>query len=103
MTGRGADEIADADVRQSAITSHSIGVAELRHLLAHMAPDAATEAYRQAIVDENLLGLASESGRVWRFKTLRRLYLLRPDSLLFRAMRDLWNEDAEAQPLLESM
>jgi hypothetical protein len=31
---------------------------------------------------------------------LRELYLLEPSRLLFRALRDLWDEDATAQPLL---
>jgi len=75
-------------------------VAELTVLLAHL--DAGTEAedYRRAVLEDNVLGLRTDNGRLWRFKTLRRLYFLRPDSLLFRALRDLWNSDAEAVPLL---
>ena len=98
---RGADEITSSNVRRSAITSHSIGVAELTVLLAHL--DAGTEAedYRRAVLEDNVLGLRTDNGRLWRFKTLRRLYFLRPDSLLFRSLRDLWNSDAEAVPLHE--
>ena len=103
MSVRGTAEITDGDVRHSAITSHSIGIAELDQLLQSLPPDADTLDYRRAVVEENLLGLASESGRVWRFKTLRRVYLLRPDSLLFRALRDLWVDDPEARPLLAAL
>lgn len=99
----GAGEIVDGDVRHSAITSHSIGVSELGHLLDHVPADADTGNYRNAVVDDNVLGLQSEAGRVWRFKTLRRLYLLRSDSLLFRALRDLWADDPEAGPLLAAL
>lgn len=100
---QGAADITDDDVRRSAITSHSIGIGELDQLVQSLPPDADSLDYRRSIVDENLLGLASESGRVWRFKTLRRLYLLRPDSLLFRALRDLWVDDPEARPLLAAL
>jgi hypothetical protein len=100
---RGTDEIIDGDARHSAITSHSIGVNELSVLLKAVARAAPLEAYRRATVDENVLGLATANGRLWRFKTLRRLYLLRPDTVLFRALRDLWSEAPEAQPLLAGL
>ena len=37
------------------------------------------------------------------FRYLKELYLLRPDSLLFRALRDLWPDDPEARPLLAGL
>lgn len=98
-----AAEIADPSVRQSAITSHSIGVEYLQRLLQVVPPDATEEDYQRAVVDENALGLETESGREWRFKTLRRLYFLRPDSVLFRSLRDLWPVDQVAQPLLATL
>jgi len=100
---RGTDEISDGDIRHSAITSQSIGVGELSVLLKAVERGAPIEAYRRATLDENVLGLATASGRLWRFKTLRRLYLLRPDSVLFRALRDLWLDAPEAQPLLAGL
>lgn len=56
-----------------------------------------------AVLDGNVLGLDTDSGRSWRFQTLRRLYFLRPDSILFRALRDLWPDEAEARPLLAGL
>jgi hypothetical protein len=99
----GADEIVDDHVRHSAITSQSIGVSQLGHLLDHVPADADSGDYRRAVVDNNVLSLQSQAGRIWRFKTLRRLYLLRPDSLLFRALRDLWTDEPEARPLLAAL
>ena len=99
----GALEIVSPDVRQSGITSHSIGVPALERLLNALPQDAGVEDYQRAAVDDNVLGLATESGRKWRFATLRRLYLLRNDSILFRALRDLWFEDADARPLLATL
>ena len=51
-------------------------------------------------MDENVLGKATTSGREWAFRQLRRFYALDPQSLLFRALRDLWEYDPEGQPLL---
>jgi hypothetical protein len=102
-SARGADEITDGDVRHSAITSHAIGVAELATLLRVVGPNEPYNAYRQAVLDDNVLGLATANGRLWRFKTLRRLYLFRPDSVLFRALSDLWAVDPQAAPLLAGL
>ena len=53
-----------------------------------------------AVMDENVLGKATTSGREWAFRQLRRFYALDPQSLLFRALRDLWEYDPDGQPLL---
>ena len=74
-------------------------VSSLRRLLSELPPDAA-EAYRAAVMDENVLGKATTSGREWAFRQLRRFYALDPQSLLFRALRDLWEDDPEGQPFL---
>ncbi len=100
---RGAEEIVSADVRQSAITSHSIGLPEISRLIAAVPPDSEPEAYERAAIDENVLGLATATGRRKRFTSLRRLYQLRSDSMLFRALRDLWPVDEEARPLLAAL
>jgi hypothetical protein len=102
-TSRGAEEIVSSDVRQSAITSHSIGIPELTHLLDVVPADSVLDEYEEAAVNSNVLALATESGRRWRFATLRRLYLLRPDSVLFRSLRDLWDSDDEGRPLLAAL
>jgi hypothetical protein len=95
-----AQEITDERVRHSAITSHAIGVPELSTLLDHVNANSDYDAYRRAVLEDNVLGLATANGRLWRFKTLRRVYLFRPDSLLFRALRDLWPDEEAARPLL---
>ncbi|MBA4160180.1 MAG: hypothetical protein H0X65_22380 [Gemmatimonadetes bacterium] len=100
---RGAEEIVPAEVRQSAIISHSIGIPELTHLLDGVPADAKEEAYEQAALEENVLALATETGRRKRFASLRRLYLFRPDSVLFRSVRDLWAVEAEGRPLLAAL
>lgn len=99
----GANEIVDSATRQSGITSHTIGVAELTRLLDVVSAGAGLEEYERAAIGDNALGRSTESGRAWRFATLRRLYLLRPDSLLFRSLRDLWMDDPDGRPLLAAL
>lgn len=97
---KGVEDIAPADSRRSAITGHSIGIAELSRLLDAVPPHAEPEAYERTAIGDNVLGLATATGRRKRFGSLRRLYLLRPDSIVFRALRDLWAVEEEARPLL---
>jgi hypothetical protein len=51
-------------------------------------------------MDENVLRKATTSGREWAFRQLRRFCALDPQSLLFRALRDLWDYDPGGQSLL---
>jgi hypothetical protein len=94
------DEIVSGDVSGGPSTSQTIMVSSLGRLFSELPPDAAQSAYRSAIMDENVLGKATTSGREWAFRQLRRFYALDPHSLLFRALRDLWEFDANSQPLL---
>jgi hypothetical protein len=59
--------------------------------------------YSHAVLDDNILGKATEGSRKRTFRYLRELYLLRPDTILFRALRDLWPDDTSAQPLLAGL
>ena len=81
-------------------TSHTIAVDLLASLLAIMPPTAGRADYERLAVEENILGRATRAGRARTFRYLRELYLLDPSRLLFRALRDLWDEDPSAQPLL---
>lgn len=94
------DEIVSGDVSGGPSTSQTIMVSSLRRLLTELPSDASQSAYRSAVMDENLLGKATTSGREWAFRQLRRFYVLDPRSLLFRALRDLWEHDPGCQPLL---
>jgi hypothetical protein len=94
------DEIVSGDVSGGPSTSQTIMVSSLRRLLSELPRDAAQSAYRSAVMDENVLGKATTGGREWAFRQLRRYYTLDPQSLLFRALRDLWELDPDGQPLL---
>ena len=81
-------------------TSRTIMLAELRLLLAAEPPDTALEAYRTAIVEDNILLKDTQSTRVRTLRGLRELYALDPNVPIFGALRDLWADDQQAQPLL---
>ena len=57
-------------------------------------------AYKAAILELNVLGKATLSGRQRAYRYLRELYALDSDVLAFRALRDLWDADAAGRPLL---
>jgi len=96
----GSAEIVPGDVPGGPSTSQTIMVSNLQRLLSDLPPDAAPDAYRTAVRDENVLAKDTTSGREWAFRQLRRFYGLDPHSVLFRALRDLWEHDKSSQPLL---
>ncbi len=80
--------------------SRTMMLAELRLLLAACQMSASLEEYRSAIVDENVLLKKTVTTRKDSFRRLRELYALNKNIPLFRALRDLWDDDIQAQPLL---
>ena len=98
--GRYAQEIVPDDVPGGPSTSQTIMVASLRRLLSQVPPTAAPEDYQSAVRTANVLGKQTASGREWAFRQLRRFYGLDARLLLFRALRDLWDDDDAGQPLL---
>jgi hypothetical protein len=104
VTGVGVEmagsEIVIGDVPGGPSTSQTIMVSSLQRLLAIVPPDSPAVSYRAAVMDENVLGKQTASGREWAFRQLRRFYALNPQSLLFRALRDLWEHDRAGQPLV---
>lgn len=80
--------------------SHTIGIPHLIELLRIVPGDAPHDRYRQAVVDDNVLGRPTQTGRQRSFRHLRELYFLDPTRREFSAMRQLWDVDPDAQPLL---
>ncbi len=89
-------EIVPEDVSGGANTSHTIVVDALSSLLAAVPVNADADAYESAAIEDNALGKSTDGSRRRTFRYLKELYLLRPDSLLFRALRDLWPMDPAA-------
>ena len=80
--------------------SSTMKLEELRVLLASRPVPASENAYRAAIVEQNLLGKPTASARRITFERLRELYGLDPNMLVFRALKDLWDADGDAQPMI---
>ncbi len=80
--------------------SRTMMLAELRLLLAARPQSTGLEEYRSAIVDDNVLLKETLITRHESFRRLRELYTLNSQIVLFRALRDLWGADPQAQPLL---
>jgi len=82
------------------LLSRTIMLADLRALLRTCPSCSDREAYRSAVVEENVLGKPTAAARSKAFERLRELYALDPRILLFRAIRDLWDAEDAAQPML---
>jgi hypothetical protein len=81
-------------------TSRTMMLRELRRLLAVCPPDATKDDFARAILTDNVLVKRSESTRMRSLRYLRELYVLDCRSVLFRGLRELWDADVAAQPLL---
>ena len=103
IIGPRSAEIVPGDVSGGTNTSHTIVISALAALLDALPAGATRAEYERAALESNLLGKQTEGGRRRTFRYLKELYLLRPDALLFRALRDLWLDDPEARPLLAGL
>jgi hypothetical protein len=101
--GPRSSEIVAGDLSGGTNTSHTIVVGALTALLDAVPAGAPSVAYEHAALEANVLSKHTEGARRRTFRYLRELYLLRPDSLLFRALRDLWAVDPQARPLLAGL
>ena len=96
-------EIVSGDVSGGTNTSHTIVISALAALLDAVPATATQVDYERAALQGNVLGKETEGARRRTFRYLKELYLLRPDALLFRALRDLWPHDPESRPLLAGL
>lgn len=96
-------EIVRGDRSGGATTSHTIVVPALQLLLADVGTHAIASDYERAVLDDNVLGKSTIGARRRTLRYLRELYILRSDSLLFRALGDLWSDDPSGQPLLAGL
>ncbi|MDW3214985.1 MAG: hypothetical protein R8G01_13360 [Ilumatobacteraceae bacterium] len=59
--------------------------------------------YERTVIEENVLGKETAEVRKRTFRSLRELYVLSNDRILFRALRDVWSDDPKGQPLLAGL
>jgi hypothetical protein len=80
--------------------SRTIMLSELQDLLDAVQGSVDQDGYRTAIIDDNVLHKQTISTRKESFRRLRELYSLDQQVVLFPTLRELWNADVEARPLL---
>jgi hypothetical protein len=84
-------------------TSHTIAVELLSRLLRAVPAEGSQKDYITAAIDANALARSTVEGRRRALRYLRELYVLDPTEILFRALRDLWDQDLGAQPLIAGL
>lgn len=97
------DEIVPGDRSGGATTSHTVVIPALTVLMDFVASDGSASDYEYAVLERNILGKNTVGSRKRTLRYLRELYLLRSDSVLFRALRDLWGDDPKGRPLLAGL
>lgn len=93
-------EISPSGQSGGATTSHTILVPGLQTLLNSVDRYSDANQYAQSVLEQNVLEKGTTESRKRTLRYLRELYLLRPDSILFRVLRDLWTDEVRGQPLL---
>jgi hypothetical protein len=101
--GMMAVEIVGGEQSGGATTSHTIIVPALQLLLSQVGIRSSADSYERAVLEDNVLGKETIESRRRTLRYLRELYVLRDDSLLFRTLGDLWNDDPAGQPLLAGL
>lgn len=81
-------------------SSRTMMLAELRLLLEACPPTTDRAGYRLAILDDNALLKRTIATRKESFRRLRELYGLTTTLTIFRALRDLWDHEPAAQPMI---
>ena len=104
MTGalrtRGLDMVVPASESGGAHTSRTMMLTELTAVLGATPISATKGELNAAVIEGNVVGKSTLNGRRRVYRYLRELYALDPAVLSFRALRDLWDVDLHAQPLL---
>ena len=84
-------------------TSRTIMIQELSHLLDAAPGDASRGGYQRAVLNDNCLGKRTAATRKLSFHRLSELYGLDRRLILFRVLRELWEQQQDSRPLLGLM
>ncbi len=80
--------------------SRTMMLSELSLLLEAVPPRGSSDAYKRAIIEENVLLKTAAANRKKTLRHLRELYVLDERDVLFGALRQLWDYDPPSRPLL---
>lgn len=83
--------------------SRTIMLAEAMALFDAIPEGAERAAYRNAVVEDNILLKRTVFNREKTYRYLKQLYGLDPTDALFRALRVLWKADPDGRPLLAAL
>lgn len=83
--------------------SHTIGIPHLIELLRAVPSRSVTDAYREAVIEDNVLARSTLAGRQRSFRHLRELYFLDATRPEFMALRRFWDIDPESNKLLAGL
>ena len=81
-------------------TSKTMMLGELTRLLAASPPETGYAELRRLVVDANVTLKATAVTRRDTFNRLAQLYALRPEKVVYRALRDLWEANVEERPVI---
>jgi hypothetical protein len=81
-------------------TSRTMMLSELRLLLSACPRPTDIDGFRSSVLEENILLKQTGSTRKESFRRLREMYGLSEDLLIFRALRDLWDQETDAHSML---
>lgn len=81
-------------------TSRTMMLAELEQILGYLQTCSSPEAVRTAIVEENVLGKATRSGKKNSATKLIDLYSFEPKWPLYAGFEILWRESSKSRPVL---
>ena len=81
-------------------TSRTIMFQELSLLLEAAPAEASRDDYAHLVIDDNCLGKRTTATRKLSLQRLRELYGLNRQILLFRVLRDMWENHGSSRPLL---
>lgn len=87
-------------VSGGAHTSRTMLLTDLTSVLSACPPLSTLDAYRAAVIDDNVAGKNSQSSRQRTFRYLREMYLLDINAPSFRALLRLWARDPVGRPLI---
>ncbi len=88
---------------ETRVTTHArrtMMLLDLTRLLQFIAADQPLESYYHAVIEENILQKPTAATRADSFRYLHQLYILERKNVVFSALRMLWDQDLEAQPVL---
>lgn len=81
-------------------TYRSIAVDELSKVCDAVSPSTPYEEIRSLVVNDNILGKATQSSRGKTLRILREFYALRPEVCIYSALRLFWDCDVRERPIL---